>query len=198
MPDRLEVLAAEVELDVPEAVDVERRSRGSGASPNVRLGQVEPDELVDVERRAELAGLDAGGEVRGGRREDVAAVEGARDRLEHGTPGSSSSCAASTPPRRSAAGTSRPLSGPTKRRPSPLRSASARRLAPTPGSTTARWTPLGHVRKRVREHERALEHGLRRDPVRDVDHLRVGRDPLDHAVADADEVVLRARSRSGR
>ena len=35
-----------------------------------------------------------------------------------------------------------------------------------------------------------LQHRLRRDPVRDVDHARVGRDPRDHAVARADEVVL--------
>ena len=48
----------------------------------------------------------------------------------------------------------------------------------------------GHVRQRVREHERALQHGLRRDPVRDVDDLRLRRDALDHAVAGADEVVL--------
>ena len=82
------------------------------------------------------------------------------------------------------------MSGPTKSRPSASRSASARREPPTPGSTTARWTPIGHVRERAREHERALEDLLPRDPVRDVDDLRLGRDPLDHAVARADEVVL--------
>ena len=48
----------------------------------------------------------------------------------------------------------------------------------------------GHVGQRAREDERALEDLLRRDPVRDVDDLRLGRDPLDHAVARADEVVL--------
>jgi hypothetical protein len=48
----------------------------------------------------------------------------------------------------------------------------------------------GHVRRRVREHERALEDMLRRDPVRDVDDLDLGRDRLDHAVAGTDEVVL--------
>ena len=40
------------------------------------------------------------------------------------------------------------------------------------------------------EDERALEHLRRRDPVRDVDDARVGRDARDHAVARADEVVL--------
>jgi hypothetical protein len=48
-----------------------------------------------------------------------------------------------------------------------------------------------HVRERVAEHERALQHLLRRDPVRDVDDLRVGRDPLDHPVARAHEVILK-------
>ena len=42
----------------------------------------------------------------------------------------------------------------------------------------------------LREHEGALEHRLRRDPMGDVDDLRVRRDPLDHAVAGPDEVVL--------
>jgi hypothetical protein len=49
-----------------------------------------------------------------------------------------------------------------------------------------------HVGKRVAEHERALQHLLGRDPVRDVDDLHLGRDPLHHAVAGADEVVLEA------
>ena len=47
-----------------------------------------------------------------------------------------------------------------------------------------------HVRQRVGEHERPLQHRLRRDPVGDVDDLGLRRDPLDHAVAGADEVVL--------
>jgi hypothetical protein len=47
-----------------------------------------------------------------------------------------------------------------------------------------------HVRERVGEYERALQHLLRRDPVCDVDDLRLWRDPLDHAMAGADEVVL--------
>jgi hypothetical protein len=50
--------------------------------------------------------------------------------------------------------------------------------------------PDGHVPDRVREDEGALEHRLRRDAVGDVDDLRLGGDPLDHAVAGADEVVL--------
>jgi hypothetical protein len=49
---------------------------------------------------------------------------------------------------------------------------------------------LREERKRVREHERALQHAVPRDSVRNVDDLRLGRDPLDDAVAGADEVVL--------
>ena len=52
-------------------------------------------------------------------------------------------CAATTPPSRSAAGTSRPLSGPTKRSPRATWSAIGRRSVPTPGSITARCTPTG-------------------------------------------------------
>ena len=54
------------------------------------------------------------------------------------------SAASATPPKRSAASHSNPLSGPTSRRSSPAqRSATARRDEPTPGSTTARCTPAG-------------------------------------------------------
>src|SRR5581483_11307138 len=51
---------------------------------------------------------------------------------------------------------------------------------------------FGHVRQRAREHEGALQHLLGLDAVRDAEDVRVGRDPLDHAVAGADEVVLEA------
>ena len=49
--------------------------------------------------------------------------------------------------------------------------------------------PLGHVRQRVSQHERALQDRLRRDAVGDVDDLDLGRDPLHHAVAGAHEIV---------
>ena len=49
----------------------------------------------------------------------------------------------STPPQRSQARLSSPLSGPTRMRPSPVRSAIARRSVPTCGSTTATCTPIG-------------------------------------------------------
>ena len=47
-----------------------------------------------------------------------------------------------------------------------------------------------HVADRVGEHERALQHRLGRDAVRDVDDLRVRGDGLHHAVARPHEVVL--------
>ena len=57
---------------------------------------------------------------------------------------------------------------------------------------------LRHERQRVRQRERALEHRLRRDAVRDVDDLDLGRDPLHHAVTGADEVVLQPEVRQER
>src|SRR5581483_1126847 len=50
----------------------------------------------------------------------------------------------------------------------------------------------GQVRNRVAQDDRTLQHRLRRDAVRHVDHARVGRDARDHAVAGADEVVLQS------
>ena len=47
-----------------------------------------------------------------------------------------------------------------------------------------------HVRKRVREGQRALKHLSRRYPVGDVNDLGVRRDALHHAVTGSDEVVL--------
>ena len=71
------------------------------------------------------------------------------------------------------------------------RSASGRRAPPTPGSTTARWLPTGMYGIVFASTSAPCRICLRRDPVRDVDDLRLGRDPLDHAVAGADEVVLK-------
>ena len=47
----------------------------------------------------------------------------------------------------------------------------------------------GHERQRVGQDEGALQHMLGKDAVGDVDEVGVGRDPFDHAVADADELV---------
>jgi hypothetical protein len=64
------------------------------------------------------------------------------------------------------------------------------RSPPTPGIDDCHVHAGGHVGKRVREDERALEDVLGRDTVRDVDDVRVGRNALDHASTGTGEVVL--------
>ncbi len=58
--------------------------------------------------------------------------------------------------------------------------------------------PLGHVRQRVTQHERALQHLQRRDAVRDVDDLDLWRDALHDAVTRAHEIVGDAEVREER
>ena len=84
------------------------------------------------------------------------------------------------------------MSGPTYKRSSCPRSAIGFRSLADARVDDGEVDARGHVGQRVREHERALKHVLRRDPVRDVDHLGLGRDALDHAAAGAGEVVLEA------
>ena len=75
------MLAGEVQLHVPEAVDVE----DGGVDPalaDLRLGQVEPRERVNRERRAERLELHTGREVRGRWREEVSPMKRARDDVE--------------------------------------------------------------------------------------------------------------------
>ena len=104
------------------------------------------------------------------------------------------STASTTPPRRSAAGISRPLSGPTSMRScSAVRSATARRASRSDGADAGvddgEVHARGHVRQRVAQHERAGAHVVAGDRVGDVDHARARAAPRDHAVADADELV---------
>ena len=47
----------------------------------------------------------------------------------------------------------------------------------------------GHVRRRASERERAPEHVLPRDRVREIDDPGIGRDPQHDAAADTDELV---------
>ena len=79
--DPIEVVARQVEGDVAEAVEVERRGVEDALGER-RLRQLEPDERLRIDRGAELADRDAAGEMRRGRREQVAPVERPRDRLE--------------------------------------------------------------------------------------------------------------------
>jgi len=75
------VLAAHVGGDIAETVDREH-GRGDLHATDLRLGQVESDELRGRHGRAELARFDTRREMRRGRREDVARMEGPRDAIQ--------------------------------------------------------------------------------------------------------------------
>src|SRR5579875_3655403 len=100
-----------------------------------------------------------------------------------------SSTAARAPPSAVIAQESRPLSGPT-RMPAPAWTATARRLVPTPGSTTATCT-AGGIEGTVCA-STAAPHVAGRDEVSDVDDPGTGGDPRGDAVARGDEAVLEA------
>ena len=97
---------------------------------------------------------------------------------------------ASAIPACSAAGSRSPLSGPTKSRPLQVAQGERAAMASHARIDDREVDAARHVGNRVGEHERALQHRLGRDAVGDVDDLRVWRNPLDHTVAGADEVVL--------
>ena len=147
--------------------------------------------VVGVDLVAEIVELGTRREVRGDGREHVAGVEGARDVLEvvarvrQVTRRLDLARAA----RRASAGRCRGRRRRGRRAP---RSRPRAATPPTPGSIDREVDTCGQVRDRAREHERALGDRQRADPVRDVEHLHVGRDALDHAAADA------RRSRPGR
>ena len=133
---------------------------------------------------------DPGREVRRRGREEVAAVEGAGDRVERVV--RVRELVRRLDPRSLGGRDQEAVVRPDVAAPIPV--AECQR---PPGTADTRVddrkvAPDRHVRDRVREHERALQDLLRRDPMGDVDDLRLGRDPLDHAVARADEVVLKA------
>ena len=165
-------LAGDVELEVPEAVDVEHRRADAAVArspaPAGRCGRASPGR---PRRRARRSARRPRGARRPARRrrgawnvretvlEVVARVGQARR--------------AARPARRSAASVEQAVVGADVDPAVAVRIATARRSPPTPGSTTARCTPGGMYGTRAGEHERALRHRLRRDPVGDVDDLRV-------------------------
>ena len=110
----LEILAGQVQLHVPEAVD-EEHGCVDDAVVERRLRQLEPHERVRRERRSELRGLDAECEVRRRGREQVARVERPRHGLERVR--GIRDLVRALDPGASAAGTSSPLSGPTNNLP---------------------------------------------------------------------------------
>ena len=75
-------------------------------------------------------------------------------------------------------------------RPSPRAHRNRATRAADPGIDDRKVHADRQVRERVTQHDRALQHRLRLDAVRHVDHAHVGRDARHHAVARPDEVVL--------
>ena len=164
-----------------------RRSRSSCVSPSGSHGRA-----GILERRAER-------EVRRHRREQVAAVEGGRHRLERGTGSRAMSTAAldaAAAPR--AAGHSRPLSGPTSRR---RRAAQRQRAAVGPdarvddGEVDAVAAGRAARSRSTSAPARTSSAGT---SVRHVDHARAGRDPLRSRRGRRRRTRRDARSRTGR
>ena len=151
------------------------RARARRARPrrSAAARQLEHGELVGVDRARPRRRARPGRERGGHRREDVAAVEGGRHRLEPvrraGDVDRLDDPAADAP----RPGSARRCRGRPGAGPSAQRSATARRSVPTCGSTTATCTPERQVGDRVAQHDRARADRVTRDPVRDVDDARV-------------------------
>ena len=157
--------------------------------PTSGCGRSKPYELVRVDGRAELPQRDSAGEVRGGRREQVAAVERAGHRLQRVLRvdelvrlGHSAEAVGGRQ--------EKPVVGAHVEPSLPVAEGECAPAAPHAGIDDGEVHPRGHVRQRVRQRDRALEHVSRANSVRDVDHARIGRDRRDHAVTGADEVIL--------
>jgi hypothetical protein len=154
------------------------------------LGEVEPDEALGIHRRAELFQRNPGGEMRRGGREQIPAVERARDRLERVLGIRELVRLVDALP--ACCGQQQTVVGSDVEA---ALSVSQRKRSARAADTRVHdreMHPDRHEVDRVREHERALENRRRRDPVRDVDDLRLRGDALHDAVARADEVVLQA------
>ena len=102
------------------------------------------------------------------------------------------------PPSFSAARIRRPLSGPDMNAPRAVTQRERATRPADPRVDNRKMHALGHERKRVRVRQRTLQDGLRCDAVCDVDDLDVWRDPFDHAVTGADEIVLQSEVRQER
>ena len=158
---------------------------------DLRFGQVEPRERVNRDRWAKQLQLNTGRKVRCGGCEEIPAVKGARDDVERvvGVGKLVDGRDAAEPLGRrheqAVVGADEETAVAALQRQRPARAAD-------PRVDHGKMDAGRHVRRRIREHERALEHVLRRDPMRDVDDLNLGSDRLDDAVAGTNEVVLKA------
>jgi hypothetical protein len=179
---------ARVEADVAEAVNdqgVREQQPLLGARPR----QVDDLELRRVHRFAGVGELGAQGQLRRDRREDVAAVERGRHRFEpvrrarHIRRELDAAAALPRQAEQAVVGTYQDA---------PVRSAQRDRtpLGPHLGVDDGDVHADRHVGQRVAQHERAVAHRVAADAVRDVHDVDVGIDRADHAVADADEVVV--------
>ena len=182
------MLPREVQLHVPETVDVET-ARADRSVGDLGLRHLEPGQRADFDLRAELLERDSAREVRRRRGKDVSPVEGRRHGLQRvlavrdlvggGDP-------AELLRRRD----EQTVVGPDVEPPVASAQSDRPALATNAGIDDREMHALGEVGERVREHDRPLQHAVRLDPVRDVDDLDLGSDPLHDAVAGADEVVL--------
>ena len=187
----------QVQLHVAERVDVEH-GRPIRCSPISGSRQVELHQVAAGDGRPEL---------RRARRRARGARRPARRRRARGTSATPRGSAYSRfvdlvrlgDRRRTASPPGRADRCPAPRRAADRsRSATARRSVPTPGSTTARWTPSACTGRCSPARARPAGSCCAGIPcvMSMISHL--GRDALDHPVADADEVVGAARSRSGK
>ena len=157
-----------------------------------RLGQLDADERRRVDLVAEVVELGAGREMRGDRARRRRGRGRSARRARGGSAGSSGARAASISSRRRGQRQQPVVGADEDGGPSRDLIATARRAPPTPGSTTARWTPTGM-------------YGIARASISAPSVTAIGpmpwvmlmicdvrRDPLHHAAADAGVVVLDA------
>ena len=182
---------------VAERVDADHR-RVQAARLASRQREVERDQLHRLERRPRLRERGARGQPGGDRCEHVAAVEGGGDRLE--PPGRGGDLDRGSNPAEPLRGREQqPVVRPDEQplvlgrldRDRPPRAADL-------GVDDGEMDAARRVRQRTGQRQRALDHAVARDPVREVDDADLGRLPGDHGVDDADELVGRAVVRQER
>ena len=130
--------------------------RADPVLPHLGLGELEPHELVRVDRRAELVERHAGGEVRRGRREEVAAVEGARDGLQR-VVGVGELVRLGNAAEALGGGQQQPVVGADVQPALAVAQRERAPAAPHAGVDDGEVDAGGHVRQRVGEHERSLQ-----------------------------------------
>ena len=191
---RLEIGRHAGERDVAEDQDVDDRPTRATPSRIVGSDRRQADEPFDRDRRPD--GFERHARPRGGRpsgRRCRARGSCSRSSVEHQL-AVLQRARLDDPAERLAAAISSPLSGPIRMSPRAVRSPTARRLVPTPGSTTATWIPTGMYGRANTSVPRAFADRVARHLVRDVDDVGVRAEPEHHRPADG----RRGRSEVGR